>query len=104
MHPNTSPAANKFVHIIHLHDTALCVLVLDLRAEDYAVIDRAVVGFGIGVNLMTGETGAGKSQLIDALEMLLSESIHLHNSYTAKTGCLSPIKSAISKNKLTRSG
>ncbi len=102
MHPNTSPAANKFVHIIHLHNTALCVL--DLRSEDYAAIDRAVVGFGTGVNLMTGETGAGKSQLIDALEMLLSESIHLHNSYTAKTGCLSPRKSATSKNKLTRSG
>lgn len=46
-------------------------MLLELRAENYAVIDRAEVRFGLGLNLMTGETGAGKSILIDALALLL---------------------------------
>ena len=46
-------------------------MLLELRAENYAVIDRAVATFGLGRNLLTGETGAGKSILIDALALLL---------------------------------
>jgi DNA repair protein RecN (Recombination protein N) len=46
-------------------------MLLELRAENYAVIDRATAEFGSGLNLMTGETGAGKSILIDALALLL---------------------------------
>ncbi len=44
-------------------------MLLELRAENYAVIDRAVATFGLGLNLLTGETGAGKSILIDALAL-----------------------------------
>lgn len=46
-------------------------MLLELRAENYAVIDHAVAEFGSGLNLLTGETGAGKSILIDALVLLL---------------------------------
>jgi DNA repair protein RecN (Recombination protein N) len=46
-------------------------MLLELRAENYAVIDRAEASFGRGLNLLTGETGAGKSILIDALALLL---------------------------------
>jgi DNA repair protein RecN (Recombination protein N) len=46
-------------------------MLLELRAENYAVIDRAEANFGRGLNLLTGETGAGKSILIDALALLL---------------------------------
>jgi len=45
----------------------------ELRVENYAVIDNVVVEFGLGLNLLTGETGAGKSILIDALALLLGE-------------------------------
>src|SRR6202521_2685268 len=45
----------------------------ELRLENYAVIDNAVVEFGAGLNLLTGETGAGKSILIDALALLLGD-------------------------------
>ena len=48
-------------------------MLAELRLENYAVIDNAVVEFGVGLNLLTGETGAGKSILIDALGLLLGD-------------------------------
>src|SRR5271165_5324954 len=44
-----------------------------MRLENYAVIDNLVVEFGQGLNLLTGETGAGKSILVDALALLLGD-------------------------------
>ena len=48
-------------------------MLTEFRLENYAVIDNLVVEFGSGLNLLTGETGAGKSILIDALALLLGE-------------------------------
>ena len=43
----------------------------ELRVQNFAVIDRLDLSFGKGFNVITGETGAGKSILIDAVELIL---------------------------------
>jgi DNA repair protein RecN (Recombination protein N) len=48
-------------------------VLVELRLENYAVIDNVVVEFATGLSLLTGETGAGKSILIDALGLLLGD-------------------------------
>ena len=67
-------------------------MLLELRAENYAVIDRAVATFGLGLNLLTGETGAGKSILIDALALLLggkaSVDVVRHGEEKAVVSCV----------------
>ncbi len=67
-------------------------MLLELRAENYAVIDHAVARFGRGLNLLTGETGAGKSILIDALALLLggkaSSDVVRHGAEKAVVACV----------------
>jgi DNA repair protein RecN (Recombination protein N) len=48
-------------------------VLIEMRLENYAVIDNLAVEFGPGLNLLTGETGAGKSILVDALALLLGD-------------------------------
>lgn len=48
-------------------------MLVELTVENYAVIDQVTVEFGSGLNLLTGETGAGKSILIDALALLMGD-------------------------------
>ena len=43
----------------------------ELHIENIAVIERADVSFGSGLNILTGETGAGKSILVDAMYAVL---------------------------------
>jgi DNA repair protein RecN (Recombination protein N) len=44
-----------------------------LTIRNLAVVDDLQVGFGDGLNVITGETGAGKSLLMGALRLLLGE-------------------------------
>ena len=42
-----------------------------LRITGFAVVDQVEVRFGPGLNVLTGETGAGKSLLVGALHLVL---------------------------------
>jgi DNA repair protein RecN (Recombination protein N) len=44
-----------------------------LRIENLAVVESAVVEFGPGLNVLTGSTGAGKSLIVGAVNLLLGE-------------------------------
>ena len=68
----------------------------ELRLENYAVIDTVVVEFASGLNLLTGETGAGKSILIDALGLLLGEKA---SSEVIRTGTERAVVSAVFENE-----
>ncbi len=67
-------------------------MLVELRLENYAVIDNAAVEFASGLNLLTGETGAGKSILIDALALLLGEKA---SSDVIRTGADRAVVSAV---------
>ena len=67
-------------------------MLVELRLENYAVIDNVAVAFAPGLNLLTGETGAGKSILIDALALLLGEKA---SSDVIRTGADRAVISAV---------
>jgi DNA repair protein RecN (Recombination protein N) len=67
-------------------------MLVELRAENYAVIDHAIAVLGPGLNLLTGETGAGKSLLVDALALLMggksSADVVRHGADKAVVSCV----------------
>lgn len=67
-------------------------MLVELRAENYAVIDHAIAVLGPGLNLLTGETGAGKSLLVDALALLMggkaSVDVVRHGAEKAVVSCV----------------
>jgi len=48
-------------------------MLCELQIENIAIIKKAVIAFQNGLNVMTGETGAGKSIVIDAINAVLGE-------------------------------
>ena len=46
-------------------------MLAELTITDFAIIDKLTMRFGPGFTILTGETGAGKSIIIDAVTMLL---------------------------------
>ncbi|RQD73416.1 MAG: DNA repair protein RecN, partial [Halanaerobium sp. MSAO_Bac5] len=43
----------------------------DLQVKNFALIDQVNINFKQGLNILSGETGAGKSIIIGALDLLL---------------------------------
>src|SRR5262245_8698779 len=50
-------------------------MLLELAITDFAIIDELRIPFEPGLNVLTGETGAGKSIIIDALGAVLGERV-----------------------------
>jgi DNA repair protein RecN (Recombination protein N) len=70
----SNSADNRFsCYAAHNFEIPGQLVLAELRLENYAVIDNLALEFAAGLNLLTGETGAGKSILIDALALLLGD-------------------------------
>lgn len=59
-----------------------------LLIQDFALIERTEIHFEPGLNIITGETGAGKSILMGALNMVLGERAQTHVIRSGKTKAL----------------
>lgn len=58
-------------------------MLLWLRIENFALIDHLELEFGLGLNVLTGETGAGKSIILDAIDAALGGKV---SSRVIRTG------------------
>ena len=47
-----------------------------LRVENFAVVKRVEINFSEGLNVLTGETGAGKSIIVDSISLLFKKNIN----------------------------
>ncbi len=59
-------------------------MLVSLQIENIAVIEKAGIPFASGFNVLTGETGAGKSIIIDSLNAALGERV---SRESIRTGC-----------------
>lgn len=48
-------------------------MLIELRVQDFAIIDSVKIGFRKGLNVLSGETGAGKSIILKSLALLMGE-------------------------------
>ena len=60
----------------------------ELHIENIAVIERADITFTAGLNVLTGETGAGKSIVIDSIGAVLGERVSRELVRTAQKRAL----------------
>ncbi len=56
----------------------------ELRVSQFAIIDSLQIEFQNGLNILSGETGSGKSVLLKSLALLMGEKA---SADTIRTGC-----------------
>lgn len=53
-------------------------MLAELSIKNFAIIEELTVSFERGLTVLTGETGAGKSIIIDAISLLVGGADHLN--------------------------
>src|SRR5258706_992387 len=84
-------------------------MLVELTVENYAVVEKVRVRFHHGLNLLTGETGSGKSLVVDALGLLFggrasSEMVRTGAERARITGIFEAPGAATAKKLLAESG
>ena len=72
------------------------VMIKQLRIKDYILIDELTANFHQGLNVITGETGAGKSILISAIDLAFAPRI---SKEVIKNGCEKAVIELTIENK-----
>src|SRR6266404_7197340 len=70
---NNNAKIFKFITPCGVHtirSSIMRAMLVELMVENYAVIERLRIRFHDGLNVLTGETGSGKSIVVDALGLL----------------------------------
>src|SRR5210317_2260761 len=63
-------------------------MIKKLSIQNYALIDQIDIEFDEGLNIMTGETGAGKSIILGALGLVMGKRADLKALYNPEKNCL----------------
>src|SRR5512146_341751 len=72
-------------------------MLLELRIQNYAIIERLALRLEPGLNVLTGETGAGKSIVVGALSLLLGERASVD---TVRTGAAKAVGARVEEQGL----
>jgi len=62
-------------------------MLMELTIQNFGLIDQASLHFGAGLNILTGETGAGKSIIIDGLRFALGERLRTSQIRDPRQSC-----------------
>ena len=74
-------------------------MLLELTVENYAVVEQARIRFQQGLTVLTGETGSGKSIVVDSFSLLLGAraSGEMIRSGAAKGACFGSLQCCVQR-------
>ena len=77
-------------------------MLVELRIRDFAVIESVTIEFGPGLNALSGETGAGKSIIVDALSAALGARVGSDHVRTGANAAKVEARFAVDRNSAVR--